>query len=127
MSWVCKSHRQTSHDGFISYRVAADDGVAELLQARLQERNLSIFLDKQCLKHGEDWQIGFLNGLENSRFLFYLLSEKSLGIMVEKLKKEVSFSDLLFLWLHTNKYSRSRIMFSSRLREVWSFKVLERQ
>jgi TIR domain len=97
MSWVCNSHGLTRHDGFISYRAATEDGVAELLQSRLQENNITIFLDKRCLNYGEDWQIGFLEGLQNSTYLFYLISERSLQIMVEKLENRVGLSACISL------------------------------
>jgi hypothetical protein len=65
-------------DCFINYRVAADADLAEKLFLYLKTKNIHAFLDKKCLKNGEKWKEGFLNGLKNSKCFVALISRKAL-------------------------------------------------
>jgi len=79
--WKCKKHKITKHDVFINYRVKTEKDLATKLfyalsaEARSDGKNFRPFLDAQCLNDGEDWEIGFLNGLENSAVMILLISE----------------------------------------------------
>ena len=42
-----------------------------------------VFLDKHCLNTGEDWQTGFLRGLNNALVICILISAKALQGIVE--------------------------------------------
>jgi hypothetical protein len=66
------------YDCFINYRVAADADLAEKLYLYLKTKNIHAFLDKKCLKNGEKWKEGFLNGLKNSKCFVALISRKAL-------------------------------------------------
>lgn len=35
-----------------------------------------VFLDKQCLTYGQNWEDGFLNGLASSKVIVLLMSNK---------------------------------------------------
>ncbi|KAJ3099840.1 hypothetical protein HDU97_002716 [Phlyctochytrium planicorne] len=96
--WMCRNPKhhshansftnpQTTHDGFISYRVSTDAAIASKLQTKLEERGHTVFLDSGCLHFGQDWEDGFLKGLQTSRHIFYLISEASLRIMKDKLAR----------------------------------------
>ncbi len=50
------------YDCFISYRVATDQPLAQELYFRLKVLGIFAFWDKECLKNGESWKDGFLNG-----------------------------------------------------------------
>jgi hypothetical protein len=51
-----------TYDCFINYRVAADSDLAEKLYLYLNLAGYRPFLDKKCLKNGENWKEGFLSG-----------------------------------------------------------------
>ncbi|KAJ3099839.1 hypothetical protein HDU97_002715 [Phlyctochytrium planicorne] len=95
--WMCRNPKHhirahyfnssTTHDGFISYRVGTDAATASKFQTKLEERGHAVFLDSGCLPFGQDWEEGFLQGLQTSRHIFYLISEASLKIMKDKLAK----------------------------------------
>lgn len=70
-----------SFDCFISYRVAADADLAEKLYLYLKSYNINAFLDKKCLKNGENWKDGFLSGLKRSKCFVALVSKKALNIV----------------------------------------------
>ena len=68
---------------FISYRVASERDLAQKLQLKLStqkigDRNLSVFLDVECLNIGEDFEEEFLQGLQKSRLALLLISRESL-------------------------------------------------
>jgi len=68
------------YDCFISYRVFSDKSLAEILYLRLKnEKKMNPFWDKKCLKKGESWKSGFLNGLRNSFTFISLLSVTGMG------------------------------------------------
>jgi hypothetical protein len=66
------------YDCFISYRVSSETDVAEKLFYNLKLAGFNPFLDKMCLKNGEDWKEGFLSGLQLSKCFISLLSAKAL-------------------------------------------------
>lgn len=49
-------------DCFISYRVAADAETVEKIYLTLKAKGIHAFWDKACLKKGENWKTGFMNG-----------------------------------------------------------------
>lgn len=67
------------YDCFINYRVAADADIAEKLYLYLKSVNIHAFLDKKCLKNGEKWKDGFLNGLKRSKCFIALISKSALA------------------------------------------------
>ncbi|KAI8805449.1 hypothetical protein BJ742DRAFT_407304 [Cladochytrium replicatum] len=94
--WSCSKHRSAHHAVFVSYRQNGSDSLlAELfcaeMEADLTKRyhpaSLPVFLDKRCLPIGGDWSEGFINGLQKSRVIVYLLSKESIRTMLSKLEK----------------------------------------
>jgi serine/threonine protein kinase len=73
-----------SYHGFISYRVWCDSDVAEKLFLSLEREGLKIFWDKQCLKDGQKWEDGFMQGLQKSKRVVALISEKTLKGIADK-------------------------------------------
>ncbi len=51
-----------SYDCFINYRVATEADVAEKLYLYLRSNGIHAFLDRKCLKNGQNWKDGFLTG-----------------------------------------------------------------
>ncbi len=51
-----------SYDCFINYRVATEADVAEKLYYYLRSNGIHAFLDRKCLKNGQNWKDGFLTG-----------------------------------------------------------------
>ena len=76
----------TKYDVFLSYRVAADQDVAEKLYDKLTVKGFFPFLDKFKLKSGMDWKEGFLEGLKNSLCFVSLVSQKALACCKDKTK-----------------------------------------
>ena len=54
----------SSYDCFISYRVSADQDVARSIHDHLQRKGVFSFWDSVCLKPGENWKDGFLQGVK---------------------------------------------------------------
>jgi hypothetical protein len=79
--WKCKKHKIAKHDVFINYRVRTDKDLAVklfyALSAETKEDGKAIrpFLDVECLNDGEEWEAGFLNGLESAAVMLLLISE----------------------------------------------------
>jgi len=79
--WKCKKHKVGKHDVFINYRVRTDRDLATklfyALSAETKEDGKAVrpFLDAVCLNDGEEWEAGFLNGLEKSAVILLLISE----------------------------------------------------
>ena len=67
------------YDVFISYRVATDKNIAELLYSILQENGISCFLDSQCLEPGCPWEEGFCKGLVHSNIFVPILSRNAIN------------------------------------------------
>ncbi|KAJ3130942.1 hypothetical protein HK100_007141 [Physocladia obscura] len=73
-----------TYDFFISYRVASDAKIAMELYFRLKDqrvvdehgnsRHVRVYWDKECLKKGQDWHDGFVEGLKNSRCVLMIVS-----------------------------------------------------
>jgi serine/threonine protein kinase len=63
------------YDVFISYRVASDVHLAEMLYTALQRLELRVWWDKKCLLPGQPWEEGFCAGLASS-CCFVCLSSK---------------------------------------------------
>ena len=84
------------YDCFLSYRVKADHHTAELLYAKLRDTDVGIkpFLDKQCLRTGEDWKMGFLRGLKSSSVFVALVSSDALA-PVRDFEKDHTFDNVL--------------------------------
>jgi len=82
--WVCKKHKVKHHDVFINYRVKTEHDLAEKLflalslETKADGKHVVPFLDAVCLNDGEDWEVGFLNGLENAALLILLISEDAI-------------------------------------------------
>jgi tetratricopeptide (TPR) repeat protein len=77
-----------SYDGFLSYRVWCDKDVTEKLFLALERKGLRIFWDKECLKKGAPWEEGFVTGLQKSKRVVTILSEKSLEGIADKALKQ---------------------------------------
>jgi len=79
--WTCKKHKVKEHDVFINYRVKTEKDLAEKLflalslETKSDGKPIIPFLDAVCLNDGEDWEVGFLNGLEHAALLILLISE----------------------------------------------------
>ncbi|KAJ3102864.1 hypothetical protein HDU97_000247 [Phlyctochytrium planicorne] len=75
--WSCRQQK-VAHDFFISYRAEADAVSAEKLALLLETKSKHCFFDKRCLVDGMDWDQGFLNGLERSKYIILFCSEAAL-------------------------------------------------
>jgi hypothetical protein len=96
-AWQCNYHDAPSHEFFISYRVDSDKDTAarfhlemeafsfKQLQRGQAATALCGFIDAKCLNPTEDWQDGFLHGLQTSKVVVYLISDISLQVMENKL------------------------------------------
>ncbi|KAJ3281675.1 hypothetical protein HDU79_010576 [Rhizoclosmatium sp. JEL0117] len=89
--WQCRRHQSGHHDAFISYRVGSEASFAaalapliETVGLRRSNRLFRVFLDSKCLNDAEDWKDGFLNGLQGSKLIVYLISEASLNTLIGK-------------------------------------------
>ena len=80
--WKCRKHEISIHDVFISYRRNPDKDIAFALWTHLSlsERTPkpNVFLDSECLNHGEDWYVGFQQGLVRSRVVVLVISAECL-------------------------------------------------
>jgi hypothetical protein len=98
-AWRCNDHNVLDHSFFVSYRVDTDKEAASQFHLELEvysfkQKDASLgplngFIDTKCLNPSENWETGFLNGLKNSRVIVYLISDRSLDIMEQKLAKGV--------------------------------------
>jgi len=79
--WKCKKHKKGAHDVFINYRVKSDKDLAiklfYALSAETKEdgKPFRPFLDVECLNDGEEWEAGFLNGLQSAAVILCCVSE----------------------------------------------------
>jgi len=69
----------SKYDCFINYRVASDSDVALKLFLYLKLAGVHAFLDKKCLKNGQKWKEGFLNGLKRSNYFVAVISKSGLS------------------------------------------------
>jgi len=82
--WKCKKHKASDHDIFINYRVRTDKDFAIKLfyalssETRDDGKAYRPFLDIECLNDGEEWEAGFLHGLESAAVILLLISEDAL-------------------------------------------------
>lgn len=80
-TWKCKQHSIRAHTIFINYRVWCGHHLSQKLFWCLEGDKLedgkpiTTFLDHYCLNEGEDWQNGFLNGLNYASLLVLLVQE----------------------------------------------------
>jgi hypothetical protein len=72
------------YHAMVSYRVWADKSTTEVLYYALQARALRVFWDKACLQDGAPWEDGFVAGLQKSRRIVALVSEKALDGIADK-------------------------------------------
>lgn len=81
VTWKCKHHGLRAHTIFINYRVWCGHHLSQKIFWCLEGEKLgngqplSAFLDHYCLNEGEDWQNGFLNGLNYASLLVLLVQE----------------------------------------------------
>jgi len=59
-------------------RVFSEANVAEKLYDKLRLKGCKPFWDKESLKSGENWKVGFLRGLKNSRTFLAVISSQGL-------------------------------------------------
>ncbi|KAI8804449.1 hypothetical protein BJ742DRAFT_871831 [Cladochytrium replicatum] len=79
-TWKCRKGHQR-HDFFVSYRHATDTEPAERIARLLEESAFHVFLDKQCLMEGQEWERGFRGGILNSSVILLLCSDSGLKDM----------------------------------------------
>ena len=85
----------SSFDCFISYRVKADENIAEKIYDKLMVIGLVPFLDKFKLKPGMPWKDGFLQGLKGSKCFISLVSRKALESCRDKTRNHTLDNVLL--------------------------------
>ena len=83
---------QAKYDVFLSYRVDSDSEHVMMLYNALCEKELTVWLDKECLLPGQPWEEGFCDGLINSASFVCLLSR---GAINHPTKPWQCFSKLL--------------------------------
>jgi hypothetical protein len=76
-------HHQPTNSSDCSYRVASEKYQVQALHGSLathkrNEEPIHIYLDTLCLCDGQDWEIGFMNGLYKSNVIVIMLSEAGL-------------------------------------------------
>jgi len=82
---VCKRHSTNEHDAFINYRVATEKDLslkifyALSLQKKTNGEALKVFLDRQCLPDGEDYEIQFVTAIKTSPVIILLISEAGIS------------------------------------------------
>jgi hypothetical protein len=97
--WTCRWHALQTHDIFINYRVATDADLAEKFalslngETKTDGTRISVFLDKRCLNVGEDWEVGFLNGIAYAKLIVLLISAGA----IERIKQADSKQDNVLL------------------------------
>lgn len=64
---------------FLSYRVRSDQDLVLQLYDKLVALGLRVWLDKECLRPGQQWQDGFCEGLFSSRVFVPVLSKAGLA------------------------------------------------
>jgi len=81
IEWLTTPFRETVFTIFVSYRVATDSHLANILFEQLNNaytpkgRRVLVYLDRYRLVDGEDWETGFSLGLHNSLIFLPLVSE----------------------------------------------------
>ncbi|KAI8802186.1 hypothetical protein BJ742DRAFT_834222 [Cladochytrium replicatum] len=87
-AWMCKEHRASVHDIFISYRWHSEEKLVAMLVPYLEKvgsrrlgTEVRVFWDQRCLNDAQNFKEGFLNGLKRSRIIVYLLSAESFATL----------------------------------------------
>ena len=70
---------EPAYDVFLSYRVDSDSMHVEMLYNALTTMELKVWWDKVCLLPGQPWEVGFCDGLVNSRCFVCLLSKNAIN------------------------------------------------
>ena len=70
---------QAKYDVFLSYRVDSDSDHVAMLYEALCARELTVWLDRECLLPGQPWEEGFCEGLINSATFVCLLSRGAIN------------------------------------------------
>jgi TIR domain/Protein kinase domain len=70
---------EAEFDVFLSYRVATDGEHARVLYHMLRNLGLRVWWDKECLKPGEPWDVGFCVGLMKSKVFLPIISQGAIG------------------------------------------------
>ncbi|KAI9205553.1 uncharacterized protein BJ171DRAFT_500760 [Polychytrium aggregatum] len=80
--WRC-ANQVCDHDFFMSYRVRNDKESVRALYCAMMAKPHSyhIYFDELCLNNGQDWEIGFINGLKRSKVILLFVSEGGLERM----------------------------------------------
>jgi hypothetical protein len=73
------SYDAPEFDCFLSYRVATDLQLVEVVYEMLTKRGFKVWWDKQCLPLGKDWQQSFCEGLMKSRSYICFLSKAGIN------------------------------------------------
>lgn len=77
---ICRMiNDEAEYDVFLSYRVASDSVHAEMLYNMLRSAGLRVWWDKECLKPGEPWDVGFCVGLMKSKAFLPVISREAIG------------------------------------------------
>ena len=66
-------------DVFLSYRVACDSNHVKIMYDLLNSKGLRVWWDKECLKPGEPWEEGFMEGLAKSKAFVCVLSKEAIN------------------------------------------------
>ena len=74
---------EAEFDVFLSYRVASDSKHAEMLYNMLRGAGLRVWWDKECLKPGEPWDVGFCVGLMKSKVFLPIISQGAIGCFTD--------------------------------------------
>eukprot|EP00026_Physarum_polycephalum_P008013 Phypoly_transcript_08087.p1 GENE.Phypoly_transcript_08087~~Phypoly_transcript_08087.p1 ORF type:complete len:452 (+),score=62.39 Phypoly_transcript_08087:80-1357(+) len=96
----CKAHKRKFHDIFLNYRVKCEGmqgkrsweehsgGVVEQVYRALATKKtkrgkpIYVFWDKTCLNDGQNWEMGFEQGIKNSQVIVLLMSNTTMqGIL----------------------------------------------
>ena len=67
--------REYEYDYFINYRVKSELDVVEKSFYFLTSKGYKVYWDKKCLKSGQDWKEGFINGIKKSKYFIPFISE----------------------------------------------------
>lgn len=75
--------QQRTYDIFLSYRVASDSLLVDRLYHLLLQKNLRVWYDKKCLRLGQRWENGFVDGLRSSLVVVPVCSKPGLANFAE--------------------------------------------
>jgi len=86
---------EAEFDVFLSYRVDSDSAHVEQLYNLLVAKGLKVWLDKKCIKPGENWEKAFCAGLVKSKCFVPLLSKKAIKSRFEALVEDSRCDNVL--------------------------------